>query len=85
MYFIFPACISVVKHLVPIILTNYIEYSHIPNIFIFGNYCYIIYALLFSNLATERRWSMDALSTFFVSVMASIVAYYICKWLDDDD
>ena len=24
----------------------------------------------------------ENLSTFFVSVMAGIVSYYICKWLD---
>ena len=24
----------------------------------------------------------DCITTFIVSVMASIVAYYICKWLD---
>lgn len=26
--------------------------------------------------------TMDILISFFVSVMASIVSYYICKWLD---
>jgi len=25
------------------------------------------------------------LCTFIVSVMASVIAYYICKWLDGDD
>lgn len=27
----------------------------------------------------------DDFITFFLSVMASIVAYYICKWLDNED
>ena len=26
---------------------------------------------------------MDAIFTFILSVAASIVAYYICKWLDE--
>ncbi len=26
---------------------------------------------------------MNILSTFLLSVAASVVAYYICKWLDD--
>ena len=24
-------------------------------------------------------------TTFFVSVMANVVSYYICKWLDSND
>ena len=27
----------------------------------------------------------ETLITFFVSVMASIVSYFICKWLERDD
>ena len=27
---------------------------------------------------------LDILSSFLLSVMASVVAYYICKWLDGD-
>ena len=27
---------------------------------------------------------MDLPLTFFLSVMASVVAYYICKWLDGE-
>ena len=27
----------------------------------------------------------ETLITFFVSVMASIVSYFICKWLDGND
>lgn len=27
----------------------------------------------------------DHLFSFFVSVLASVVAYYICKWLDRDE
>lgn len=32
----------------------------------------------------EGGVSVDDLISFLVSVMASIVAYYICKWLNDD-
>ena len=28
---------------------------------------------------------MDLLISFFVSVAAGVVSYYICKWLDGDD
>jgi hypothetical protein len=28
---------------------------------------------------------MDMLLSFLVSIMAGIVVYYICKWLDGDD
>ncbi len=30
----------------------------------------------------EGRCLMSMLETFLVSVAASVVAYYICKWLD---
>ena len=29
--------------------------------------------------------SMASILSFFISVMASVVAYYICKWLDGDE
>ena len=37
------------------------------------------------NLATDwRRFVMlHKIFSFILSVMASVVAYYICKWLDD--
>ena len=28
---------------------------------------------------------MESIISFLVSVMASVVAYYICKWLDGND
>lgn len=28
---------------------------------------------------------MDILLSFLVSIIAGIVVYYICKWLDEDD
>lgn len=28
---------------------------------------------------------LDIIFSFFISVMASVVAYYICKWLDRDE
>ena len=27
----------------------------------------------------------ELLTSFFLSVLASVVAYYICKWLDGDE
>lgn len=47
--------------------------------------CYTVYA------APTRIWqqrggeSMDLLLGFLVSVVAGVVAYYICKWLDRHD
>ena len=29
--------------------------------------------------------SMEMLLSFFISVLASVVAYYLCKWLDEDE
>ncbi len=35
---------------------------------------------------TERGCSqMESILSFFVSIMASVVAYYICKWLDGEE
>ena len=28
---------------------------------------------------------MENITSFFLSVIASIIAYYVCKWLDDRD
>ena len=28
---------------------------------------------------------MEYITRFLVSVMASVVGYYVCKWLDGDD
>lgn len=37
-------------------------------------------------LATERGGvPVETIFSFLVSVMASIVAYYVCKWLDRND
>ena len=30
-------------------------------------------------------WSNNLLSSFIISVIASVVGYYICKWLDGDE
>lgn len=38
------------------------------------------------NLATERGCViLEIIISFLVSVAASIVGYYACKWLDGDD
>ena len=37
------------------------------------------------NLATERGVYMSEIISFLISVLASVVGYYICKWLDGDD
>ena len=44
-----------------------------------------IVSLLPTNLATERGCvSLEILGSFLVSVVASVVGYYVCKWLDRD-
>ncbi len=48
---------------------------------------------LFSGILTvlpnPSQWrevrNLEILVSFLVSVLAGIVTYYICKWLDDDD
>ncbi len=42
----------------------------------------IILKLSLPNPATEGGANLSIFTSFFVSVGASIVAYYICKWLD---
>ena len=42
------------------------------------------------NVATPRQAqkggvALELFISFLISVMASIAAYYICKWLDRDD
>lgn len=40
-------------------------------------------------LPNTSQWrevrNLEILVSFLVSVLAGIVTYYICKWLDDDD
>ena len=50
-----------------------------------GNY-FLVYhfIVVVPVLETERGDKMD-IDSFVVSVMASVVAYYICKWLDGDE
>lgn len=40
-------------------------------------------------LPNPSQWrevrNLEILVSFLVSVLAGIVTYYICKWLDDDD
>ena len=36
-------------------------------------------------LATGRGCVMEHLIAFLISVAASVVSYYLCKWLDGDD
>lgn len=50
------------------------------------------YAIVYNtNVATPRQAQkggvclIDIVISFLVSVMASVAAYYICKWLDRDD
>ena len=35
--------------------------------------------------AKEGGVCLEIIASFLISVMASIAAYYICKWLDGDD
>lgn len=46
----------------------------------------IIYSVVAPILATERGCVyVSEIISFLVSVLASVVGYYICKWLDGDD
>lgn len=46
-------------------------------------YCYNTFVVA-PILATERGCIL-LIANFIISVLASIVAYYICKWLDRDE
>ena len=47
---------------------------------------YIILFMLSSPiLDSERGCIVQYISAFIISVLASIVAYYICKWMDGGD
>ena len=59
------------------------------NIQITHKYTFYIYLFLYrlSTLSSVKRKEvkpMDFFSTFVISVVASVVAYYISKWLDGD-
>ena len=42
-------------------------------------------ALSYRYLTTGGGVNMEVITTFLVSIAASIVAYFICKWLDGND
>ena len=49
-------------------------------------HCGIIYTVVAPSLATEGGGvHLNILISFLVSVVAGVVSYYICKWLDGDD
>ena len=45
------------------------------------------YSATTPDTGTEKGWSIvnDITLSFILSVLASVVAYYICKWLDEDE
>ncbi len=45
--------------------------------------CYNVYAVTPSS--RREVMAMELLFTFFVSILAGVISYYICKWLDGDD
>jgi len=45
----------------------------------------IMTMLSYRYLATGGGVFIDIIISFLVSVMAGVVAYYICKWLDSDN
>ncbi len=50
-----------------------------------SNLCYTV-SVTASNLVAEGRCAMvDMLLSFIHSVLASVVACYLCKWLDGDE
>lgn len=44
----------------------------------------ILYKLPPLNWCGKGVCQLDEISSFLISVMASVVAYYLCKWLDGD-
>ena len=40
---------------------------------------------LIEEMKSIQQTAEELFITFFLSVMASIVAYYVCKWLDRND
>ena len=45
----------------------------------------IIYLLPTPILVQKGGANMEGLVSFYLSIMASVVAYYICKWLDEEE
>lgn len=45
----------------------------------------IIYTATTPRLVRKGGVLVSILSSFIISVMASVVAYYICKWLNGDE
>lgn len=43
-----------------------------------------ILALLLTLSGRKEVFPMEILGTFVISIAASVIAYYICKWLDGE-
>ena len=48
-------------------------------------FCVIIIYVATPIQAQERGGFMEIIISFIISVMAGVVAYYICKWLDSNE
>ena len=55
------------------------------NIEIYVFFCYNSYVVVSYSGNREEVIALSNLTSFLVSIGASIVGYYICKWLDGDN
>lgn len=57
--------------------------THVSNL---GYIIVDVYAIIHMLCHPRRKGvpKLETLLAFFISVLASVVAYYICKWLDGD-
>lgn len=61
-------------------------YSKINCLTKFVEYCIIMVLLIAPFLnGKEVKSEMELITAFLISVVASVVSYYICKWLDKHD
>ena len=56
--------------------------THLSKIAMLCRICYTKDAALLHSGNRREVYFVDSIVSFFVSVVAGIVTYYICKWLD---
>ena len=53
--------------------------------FLFVVFCDIMFKLPPPNRQRKGVRHLDFITSFLISVLASVIAYYICKWLDREN
>ena len=59
---------------------DFIEFTVLPYIIGFFAFCALAVAII-----AKKNGLYALFISFILSIMASVVAYYICKWLDGDE